>query len=237
MAKLSIMGLYNFNESVFDGFKVPEGVDRQTCINEIVLECAELEVIYPSFNTMKLAISNWSKIELPIWNRLNNTELLKYNPLWNVDGDVIETRSVERAKTGTNNQNLEGSEEGENSDSRTISGSDQTSGTSETTTSKPGYNSNDLVITEKQNGTTSGTSTTSTTDAGSGTNSVARSQQITGSDSENETVGETLHTRRTGNIGVTSSQQLLREERDVAVFSTIKYIVNSFKKRFCLLVY
>lgn len=237
MAKLSIMGLYNFNESIFDGFKVPEGVDRQTCINEIVLECAELEVIYPSFNTMKLAISNWSKIELPIWNRLYNTELLKYNPLWNVDGDVIETRSVERAKTGTNNQNLEGSEEGENSDSRTISGSDQTSGTSETTTSKPGYNSSDLVITEKQNGTTSGTSTTSTTDAGSGTNSVARSQQITGSDSENETVGETLHTRRTGNIGVTSSQQLLREERDVATFSTIKYIVNSFKKRFCLLVY
>ena len=237
MAKLSIMGLYNFNESVFDGFKVPEGVDRQACINEIVLECAELEVIYPSFNTMKLAISNWSKIELPIWNRLYNTELLKYNPLWNVDGDVIETRSVERAKTGTNNQNLEGSEEGENSDSRTISGSDQTSGTSETTTSKPGYNSNDLVITEKQNGTTSGTSTTTSTDAGSGTNSLARSQQITGSDSENETVGETLHTRRTGNIGVTSSQQLLTEERNVATFSTIKYIVNSFKKRFCLLVY
>lgn len=237
MAKLSIMGLYNFNESVFDGFKVPEGVDRQTCINEIVLECAELEVIYPSFNTMKLAISNWSKIELPIWNRLYNTELLKYNPLWNVDGDVIETRSVERAKTGTNNQNLEGSEEGENSDSRTISGSDQTSGTSETTTSKPGYNSSDLVITEKQNGTTSGTSTTTSTDAGSGTNSVARSQQITGSDSENETVGETLHTRRTGNIGLTSSQQLLTEERNVATFSTIKYIVNSFKKRFCLLVY
>ena len=44
-------------------------------------------------------------------------------------------------------------------------------------------------------------------------------------------------TRRTGNIGVTSSQQLLREQREVADFSTVYYIIESFKKRFCVMIY
>ena len=41
----------------------------------------------------------------------------------------------------------------------------------------------------------------------------------------------------TGNIGVTSSQELVLREREVSDFSTIKYIVHSFKKRFCVMVY
>lgn len=257
MAKLSILGLYNYNSSVFDGFKVPQGLDRETIINEILLECADLEIIFPSFNTMKLAITNWAKIELPIWNRLYNTEKLEYNPLWNVDADIKETRSVTREKTGTdsrettgsgsNNQTTTGSEEGTSGSTRNLTGSEETSGTAETTTSKPGFNSTDLVITDKVNTTTGGDTSTTTNETTSGTNNVERSETVAGTtgatentegqNAENETIGETLETRRTGNIGVTSSQQLLREERDVAMFSTIKYIVNSFKTRFCILVY
>lgn len=43
--------------------------------------------------------------------------------------------------------------------------------------------------------------------------------------------------RETGNIGITSSQQLIREQRDVVQFNIYEYITNSFKRRFCLLVY
>ena len=42
---------------------------------------------------------------------------------------------------------------------------------------------------------------------------------------------------RAGNIGVTSSQQLLQSERDVSDFSTYKVIAEDFKKEFCVLVY
>lgn len=257
MARLSIMGLYNYNENVFEGFNVPEGMDRQTAINEILLECAELEIIFPSFTTMKLAIANWCKIESPIWERLYNTELLNYNPLWNVDGDVTETRTVERAKTGTDSRELSatgsdsktitGNESGSNSGQRNITGTEETDGTGTETTQKPGYNSSDLVITEQKNNTISNNTDTTTSETFSGTDGRERTETETGSrtsgenatgeNSENENVNETLHTRRTGNIGVTSSQQLLREERDVSTFSTYKYIVNSFKKRFCILVY
>lgn len=43
--------------------------------------------------------------------------------------------------------------------------------------------------------------------------------------------------RRTGNIGVTSSQDLIKQEWEVAQLDVVKYIAESFKNRFCLLVY
>ena len=43
---------------------------------------------------------------------------------------------------------------------------------------------------------------------------------------------------RGGNIGVTMSHQLLRAELDIIPdLNPYQFIVNSFKRRFCLLVY
>ena len=44
--------------------------------------------------------------------------------------------------------------------------------------------------------------------------------------------------KTTGNIGVTTSQQMLEQEIEVsAKLNVIKMIVESFKERFCILVY
>lgn len=40
-----------------------------------------------------------------------------------------------------------------------------------------------------------------------------------------------------GNIGVTTTQRLIVEERRVVQFNIIDYIIESFKRRFCLLIY
>lgn len=40
-----------------------------------------------------------------------------------------------------------------------------------------------------------------------------------------------------GNIGVTTTQQMLEEERRVATFTFTDFFVNEFKKRFCIMVY
>lgn len=47
----------------------------------------------------------------------------------------------------------------------------------------------------------------------------------------------TITRERHGNIGVTMTQQLIQAQRDVVQFDIIQYIVDSFKRRFCLLVY
>lgn len=175
---LSIQGIYEFDPTVFDGFESPTYTDpdnvlhtlnREDVINNILLQCAELEVIYPSPSMMKFAIGVWCASNLDAWCRLYATQLMKYNPLWNVDANVTINRGGDSANT------------------EKVSG----------------YNS----------------------EAWSNSN-------------KNETeYGEQVTERRTGNIGVTSSQSLVLSEREVADFSIVEYITQSFKERFCLLVY
>lgn len=49
------------------------------------------------------------------------------------------------------------------------------------------------------------------------------------------TDSRTMHAR--GNIGVTTTQEMITQEREVAQFNLINHIVNDIKNQFCLLVY
>lgn len=167
---LSIMGMYEHDSTIFDGFESPtytdedneiHVADRDAIINNIVLNCAELELVYPSIETMKLAIGVWSTSNQETWNKLYASQMVNYNPIWNVDADI---------KTGR-------------TDTAQVSG----------------YNSENW----------------------------SNSNKLTSDYTE----------RRTGNIGVTATQDLLKKEREIAEFSIIEYITQSFKERFCLLVY
>ena len=160
---LSIMGMYEYDNSLFDGLDVPtytdknnvvHVVDKTKVIQSILLNCAELEILYPNFDTMKLAIGVWSAAEQDTWRKMYATVMMEYNPLWNVDADIVNIGSV------------------------------------------MGFNEDDNW-----------------------------------SDAAKETQ------RRTGNIGVTASQDLIQKERDIADFSIIRFITESFKKRFCIMVY
>ena len=186
---LSIMGLYEYDNTLFQGLQVPEGVSKEHVINEILLQCAELEVLYPELATMKLAITTWSVANQYTWQKLYDTMVVEYNPIWNVDATVTIDRDIEE----------------------TIDR--DTSGTGNATDSVKGFNSNTWAESDK-------TDTTS-----------SASEDI--SNERNEDVIE----RRTGNIGVTTTQQMLEQERKIAEFNMISYIAQSFKQRFCLLIY
>ena len=55
---------------------------------------------------------------------------------------------------------------------------------------------------------------------------------------DGDTVTHGKHSGRThGNIGVTTSQQMIEAERRVSEFNIIDYITDSFKRRFCIMVY
>ena len=58
----------------------------------------------------------------------------------------------------------------------------------------------------------------------------------TGTGSDTKT--QSRHTARiSGNIGVTTTQQMLESERESRKYSTVYEIIGEFKERFCLLVY
>ena len=221
MAMLSILALYNYDETIFDGLDVPTGMSKVTTVENILLECAELSVIYPNTDFLKTAIKQWSDKEQHIWQKLYNTENFDYNPIWNVDGTVTEKETVERDRTNDIDRTTATAEA---SHDTTEDDFDQT-----TTDSVTGYNSTDWqahtksVIDNDRDITTNGTRNIS------GTDNV--------DEAESEDSERNLETRRTGNIGVTTTQQMIREEREVVQFNTIDYITNSFKKRFCVMVY
>jgi len=58
-------------------------------------------------------------------------------------------------------------------------------------------------------------------------------------DTENGNTSDTgsITKERHGNIGVTSTQTLIREDREIADYSLYQVIADDFKKAFCVLVY
>jgi hypothetical protein len=178
---LSILTLNNYDPTVWDGLTVPDGMDKEMLTDYICMECSDLALVYPDLDIMKKAITNWSTIEQPIWQKLYDTTQLEYNPLWNVDATITEDNSGDNENTGN----------------------------ADNTESKKGFNDGNWADHTKN----------------------AANNKNNGKWSEKRSI------RRTGNIGVTSSQQLVREQRDVALFNIYKTIADSFKKRFCLMVY
>ena len=61
----------------------------------------------------------------------------------------------------------------------------------------------------------------------------------TGQSSADRSEDETITTEKTrgGNIGVTTTQKMIMEEREVSDFDLYQYIIDDFKGRFCLLLY
>jgi len=223
---LSIMGMYEYDNTVFDGFETPSYTDdnnvvhtlnRDDVINNILLQCAELEVIYPSSSMMKFAIGVWSASNQRSWDKLYKSMFLEYNPIWNVDANETETE--------TNKRDINRNHNGSNKESRNLTDTETVNLTN--TESVQGFNSNEWAESKKN------------VETGNDTFHHTGSDNIT--IANNETVNddnERINTkRRTGNIGVTASQDLIKKEREVAEFSIIEHITQSFKERFCLLVY
>lgn len=149
-ASLSILGLYEWNEGIFDNLELPEGLDRDVVIPEIVTECADFCLLYPDYDFMRMLIGAWSKKEKRVWADLLKSESFEYNPIENYDRYEEITRSVE----------------GESTASGTSSNTSSGNGSSTATGAQTAYNSIDFEDTGK----TTSTSTSSGTDSGTSSN-------------------------------------------------------------------
>lgn len=204
-AIITTAGLYNFNDDLFQGLHIPEGLDSDTAIFRILMRSDELEVLYPNPDTMQQMIDKWSSSRLPVWNKLYASTQYVYNPIWNKDGTITET------ETGSNNK----------TDSEQGGYSDNLHTESESTDSSVPFENTGFKALDKTEGertdTNSGTRTnTLTTNAG---HSVTRTR------------------RETGNIGITTTQQMIKEEREVVQLDLYSVIADEFVNTFCLLVY
>ena len=229
LVTMSVYGLYQYNENLFDELALPDGIERETVINNILLDSMELETFITDPDALKTSIGYWSRAQLPIWQHLKETTEYVYNPIWNKDGTVTETetRNLAGSKTNTQTRNLAGTSG--DTETRNLAGSgDTTTENGVNAYNGTGYADRDKSITNA-----------STTDTGTVQHSGSTSDTGTVQDSGQSTDTGTISRSRIekGNIGVTTTQQMIKEEREIAEFNLVNYIVRSFIERFCLLVY
>lgn len=173
-AWISLMGLYRWNNNIFDNFHLPNDVDKTTLTTMMLADFAEMEILYPDPDTFDTILDVWSAARKPAWEKMAAALAEKYDPLWNKDGTITETTTG----NGTASQTLKVS----------------------------AFNSDELHDSQSSSGSSSGSSSTTR--------------------------------RETGNIGVTTSQAMLKEEMEVrSEYDIYHLIMAEFKRRFCIMVY
>ena len=101
MAKISILGLYTWDNTLFDNMLLPDQLDRNTLVENILNDYAEMEVIYPDSDFMKKAIAQWSDMRLHAWERMQTVLYENYDPFINIKRD--ETRTITQTRDLTSN--------------------------------------------------------------------------------------------------------------------------------------
>lgn len=233
MATLTILGMYKFKKGLFNELKLPDGISRDDVINRILLDGANFEILYSDFDFMQDAIGLWSNTWYRTFEKWLNALSIEYAPLENYDRieDWTDSSNSKSNRNSTENRNLSNSLRS----GRDLQSITKNTGSDNTLHNVSPYDSGayvadsqDIANLNNQSATTdTGTTTTSGTDSGTVTNN--------GNDSNNT---NSTHKGRThGNIGVTTSQQMLEEELKIARFNLIKQISDIFIKDFCIMLY
>lgn len=214
-AMLSLWGLYTYNDQLFSGIQIPKDPDDtpvfqlQDLIDNLLLDLAELEVLYTNPTFMQQAITAWSKKQFPVWQELADTMFYEYDPIEN----------YYRRESWTDKDTY-----GHKIDSDLTHGHKITMDVEDTTVnSVTGYNGTTFADHDKSVFSNDDTETHSgkdtTNESHSGTDTATRDGWAR------------------GNIGVMATQQMIEMQRDVVKFNLMDYIIDDFKGRFMVLVY
>ena len=260
-ARMSLWGLYKYDSTILDNLSVPAGMDSDNLKQNLLVETSSLSVLYPDPTFMKMVIGLWSVERADVWNKLYETTQLTYNPIENYDRieeteessagvsvrDASHSRQTSISESAAQNNSENVSEtigrEGSTSNSRNQSGS------STATNSNTAYNSATFADTAK----TISSGEDQVTDVGTNQENTDRSasnearsdsvRNSSGDESLSENGRESRNDNRRvtsrihGNIGVTTSQQMIEAQRDVVQFCMTEFIINDFIQRFCVMVY
>lgn len=249
MAKISLLGMNNYNNKLFELFTVPEELDRDVLINNILIKSADYEVVYPDFDMCRLAIGNWCAIWERTMEKWVSSISVDWNPIENYDRyeDYTDTNIGSASKNNTKSETKTANNESiENrSDGVVTSGSDTntSSGSGSNTSTRAASDSASWENDSKTDTSSSGNSSTDTESSSNATGQTETHDSIAettgGSEKEtssnNETMTHTAHIH--GNIGVTTSSSMYLEYNDAAVWNIYENITNLFLKDFVIPVF
>lgn len=230
-ARLSLIGMYNYDPTIFDNLTLPEKYDKNDFIDALLLSQGEKCTLYPDVDFMRLSIQLWGRKWFDNLDRIADALTAEYNPLHNYD------RHEEFTDTETyGSKRSTETHEGRQSESHT--------GHKGTLTNSPSYSTEDTVSAMNSSNyepdrktTVSGKNIDQSSDDtfnGHGTDTM------NGSGVDNETRNNKLvHSAHMyGNIGVTTSVAMLLEELNARAYNNIYDIASEiFARELLLYIY
>ena len=214
-----------YDQTLFDLLTLPDGIDKDTLVDNIILQGGEFEVLYADPIFMRQAIGTWS-------NKCYNT-FLKWITAQNIEYNPLENYDRQEQWDDTLNKGVSSSAAREMSNVRTFNNTDTTTHdtTSTDTEEVSAFDSSSYQPSNKNTIENGGTDQVDY----SGTIKDELGESSTGHESENS---KDIHSGRVhGNIGTLTSQKMLSDEYEVARFNIIDQITDMFILEFCIPIY
>ena len=216
---MSILGLYDYDNTIFDQMALPAEINtnKNTLIDNLLMECAEFEILYTDPNFMKYAIKAWSGMMVGIWEKQLATTKFEYDPIANYNRFEFYKDITDRTDKTTFNSTHKTDYDITDS---------LTNGRTETV-SQNSYENAGMVAAAQ------------TANSGTDSNRKAGYESLGRSGDDTVDIDNTFthDAHMSGNIGVTSTQDMIKQEREVVLYNMFEIIISDFKERFCLMIY
>lgn len=229
LSKMTLIGMYNWDNTLFSNLSTPTGIDNSLLIDTILLNGGEFEVLYADVDFMKNAIGRWSNKWQRTMERWIAVLEKEYNPIENYDR--IEDWTDANSKK-TNNDAIH-SEGITRKETAVASDASVSSGEGDTENKVSAYDVSTYSAHDKSDTSSKGTNNSlGTTDAAGETNTNAIDSM------KSDDISNGIHSGRIhGNIGVTTTQKMILEEIDVSRFNIYDEIANLFLQELTIYTY
>ena len=238
-----------------------EPPDRDTLVAHILRRTANLEIFYPSINMLKSALKVWSVTNAYKWKLLWESMMYEYSPIWNKDAHYEEEEHFTRDLKDAYDEQTDIDTDGTYGEDETVNrtGTVSDNGTNETTTTgSKNSTTTDSISSYNVNGFQERTQSKYTETTNGTDDKVIKNTQTNNLTDETDTAGtyhednagtktstndatgttDTLRTRREyGNIGVTTTTAMLKEQRELVMFNWYDVVCDSFIAEFCIDVF
>lgn len=248
--RLTLIGMYNYDSDLFHLLSLPDGMDKDLFINSLLMRYGENPVVFPTVPFFKQAVGVWSAKWYDSLERMLEAVTEEYNPLHNYDRHETYTDTETKESAGTDRLVRSDSETMTRTGTVVDDGSENSEYVTDTDTTSTtekkisAENVSDYQPDEKteDSGTLDSTVTGEVTKGNTRTSNETDNRTGTGTDThttsgnDDRTLQHTAHLY--GNIGVTTSQQMLMEEiklrKDLSIYDVAAEL---FYREFCLYVY
>lgn len=252
-AKITLLGMYKWmqadNDNLFANLNLPAFMDADKLTNTILLKGAEFEVLYADPIFMKSMIGVWSDRWYKTLDRWSKALAIEYNPLENYDRKEDWTdagtkgRTANTDTTSSSNGTTSIINKGNQADTSANTNTTATSGNSDNEHKVSAYDAStyqpESTDINKNNETSASTGTGRNDRTTDNTSSAINGNNAQSHDTSTENEhNAAVHSGRThGNIGVTTSQQMLEAELKVAKFNLYDEAADLFLQEFCIYTY